>query len=70
MGLYYANDPIWYLIDDESILTGYRIQNPQRRDDEFIDDEGELSEYVRARLLLARLLALRKYNEVMKEKGA
>jgi hypothetical protein len=54
-----------YLIDDEDILSGYRIDTRIRRpiEESKLDNDDDLSDYVKFRLWLARQLALRKYNE-------
>jgi hypothetical protein len=58
-------DTFGFLIDDEDILSGYRVNTTARRPQYDVDDdEDELSDYVKTRLLIARLLALKKYDEV------
>jgi len=53
------------LIDDEDILSGYRVNTTVRRPNNYpeSDDDDDLSDYVKFRLWLARQLALRKYHE-------
>lgn len=55
-----GNDP-YNVPDDEDILNGYR---PHRLKLRRIDDDTELSPYVKFRLFLARQMALAKYKEV------
>jgi hypothetical protein len=50
------------LVNDESIITNTRKFTIELIDD--TDQEDELSDYVRARLLIARLLALQAYERV------
>ena len=61
--LYIHGSPIWFIIDDEDILSGYRIPNGPKRPKDDNYEEDDLSEYVKFRLWLARQLALRKYQE-------
>lgn len=57
--LYFNNDQIWFYIDDEYILSGYRPKL------EILDEpEEDLSDYVKFRLWLARQLALKKFREI------
>jgi hypothetical protein len=52
-----------YLIDDEDILSGYRVTTKVKRQNLKEDDE-ELSDYVKLRLFIARELAMSKFREV------
>jgi hypothetical protein len=63
ISLYLNDDPKWFYVDDEDILSGYRTPNVSRRDKDLEEDDTELSEHVRFRLWLARQLALKKYHE-------
>ena len=51
-----------YLYFDLDIYVGYR--RPEIIKYYFIDDDSELSDYVKTRLLLARFLALKKCQEI------
>jgi hypothetical protein len=50
-------NPNQILVDDEDLFTA-------RRRPHLVDPDGELSEYVKGRLLLARMLAMKRYHEV------
>ena len=51
-----------YLYFDLDIYVGYR--RPEIIKYYFTDDDYELSDYVKTRLLLARFLALKKYQKI------
>jgi hypothetical protein len=55
-------DPNLILIDDEDILVNSR--RIILRIETSLDDEEELSDYVKLRLFLARELAMSKYREI------
>ncbi len=50
-----------FLIDDEDIYVQYR--RPEVKDKPSIEDDDELSDYVKFRLFLARQLALEKFRK-------
>ncbi len=50
------------LIDDEDLITSRRRPHFVK-DPDLIDDDAELSDYVKTRLFLARMLAMKKYHE-------
>jgi hypothetical protein len=53
--------PSEVLIDDEDLISSTR--RPRVVHDQ-INDDDELSDYVKARLLTARILAMKKYHEI------
>jgi hypothetical protein len=63
LSLFLNSNPNWIYIDDEDILSGYRIPNGPKRNRDIDHADDDLSDYVKFRLWLARQLALRKYVE-------
>jgi hypothetical protein len=58
--LHVENNDCGFFIDDESIHVGYRRPELVEFD---VEDENDLSDYVKFRLWLARQLALMKYEK-------
>jgi hypothetical protein len=50
-------------IDDEDIYVAYRRPDVPKFKPIIDDDDEELSDYVKTRLLVARMLAMKKYHE-------
>jgi hypothetical protein len=50
------------VVDDEDIYVVWR--RPEFPDSSIYDDDEELSDYVKFRLLVARILAMQKYREI------
>ena len=59
-----SGDDYGFLIDDEDIYVQYR--RPEVKDKHTLDDDEELSDYIKFRLFLARQLALEKFRETKK----
>ncbi len=59
-----SGDDNGFLIDDEDIYVQYR--RPEVKDKPKLEDDEELSDYVKFRLFLARQLAMKKYYETHK----
>ncbi len=51
-------------VDDEDLYALWRRQWVPKFEPDFDSDDEELSDYVKTRLLIARLLAMKKYQEM------
>ena len=61
LSLLINGDDFGFFIDDEGILSGYRLPKNSKLDE--LTENDDLSDYVRLRLFIARELAMKKYKE-------